>query len=69
MELDPNVREQPEVSEEERASIELLKRIRKLRWMGMQKEAEEMQLVLKMQLPTRPIQLAGTLLADPADTD
>ncbi len=67
--MESNIRERPEVSEEERTSIELLKRIRKLRWMGMQEEAEELQRALKMQLSVRPTQLVGSLLADPVDTD
>jgi len=67
--MDSNVRDRPEFSEQERASIVLLKRIRKLRWMGMQEEAEEMQLALKTQLALRPIELAETLLAGPPETD
>ena len=32
----------PEVSHEERAATELIKRIRKLRWMGFEEEARRM---------------------------
>ena len=35
--------EPSEVSAEQRTSSELVKRIRKLRWMGMQREAEALQ--------------------------
>jgi hypothetical protein len=34
----------PDVSAEQRASNELIKRIRKLRWMGMREEAERVQM-------------------------
>jgi hypothetical protein len=50
MELNPDIKERqderPDVSAEERASIALLKWTRKLRWIGMEAEAEQMQIVL-----------------------
>jgi hypothetical protein len=36
----------PDVSEEQRASNELIQLIRKLRWMGMEDEVEELQRTL-----------------------
>lgn len=69
MAKDSIVRDRPELSEEECASIELLKRIWKLRWMGMQEEAEKMQRALKTHLASRPIEPADTLFADTPDTD
>ena len=50
MELNPEVKERqderPDVSAEERASIALLKWTWKLRWIGMEAEAEQLQIVL-----------------------
>ena len=50
MELNPDVKERqderPDVSAEERASIALLKWTWKLRWIGMEAEAEQLQIVL-----------------------
>lgn len=34
--------DRPEVSREQRAATELIKRIRKLRWMGFEEEAQRM---------------------------
>jgi len=42
METAPNTRECPKVSAEERAKHDLIKQILKLRWMGMEKEAEQL---------------------------
>jgi hypothetical protein len=36
----------PALSAEEQMSSDLVRRIRKLRWMGMQQEAEELQMML-----------------------
>ena len=58
-----DVRERPDVSAEQRTSSELAKLIRKLRWIGMEAEAEQMQFVL------RRVDLAAILLAGPFDTD
>ena len=55
----------PDVSAEQRASNELVKRIRKLRWMGMEKEAERIQ----SQLATYRDPPADSVLAAPRDTD
>ena len=37
---------QPDVSAEERRACELIKRIRKLHWMGMDEEARQLELVV-----------------------
>ena len=50
---------------QQRASNELIKRIRKLRWMGMRDEAETVQ----MQLALRHTRPADSVLATPPDTD
>jgi hypothetical protein len=42
MEAPLNMRERPDVSAEERAAHELVQRILKLRWIGWEKEAEQM---------------------------
>jgi hypothetical protein len=50
MEINPDVKDRlnqrPDVSAEQRASSALLKRIRKLRWIGMEDEAERLEIVL-----------------------
>ena len=38
----------PDVSAEQKASIELLKRVRKLRWIGMEDEARRLQAALRL---------------------
>ncbi len=55
--------ERPDVSAEERRSHELIKRILKLRWIGMDAEAGQMQLAL------RSVEPRGTTVAGPRDTD
>jgi hypothetical protein len=55
--------EPPEISAEQRASSELVKLIRKLRWIGMEREAERLQTVL-CRIPA-----ADSVLAAPHDTD
>ncbi len=55
----------PDVSAEQRTSNELIKLIRKLRWMGMEEEAERVQTELA-QCGVRP---ADSVLAVPHDTD
>ncbi len=55
----------PDVSAEQRASNELVKLIRKLRWMGMEKEA----VGAEMQLALRRVPPADGVLAGPHDTD
>ena len=54
-----------DVSAEQRASNEHVKRIRKLRWMGMREEAEGAQ----EQLAQRHVRPADSVLATPVDTD
>jgi hypothetical protein len=56
--------EPPEDSAEQRASSELVKRIRKLRWMGMEREAEALQATL-----CRRARSTDSVLAAPHDTD
>jgi hypothetical protein len=64
MELKPaNVHEHPDVSAEEHAAHDLIQRILKLRWMGMEDEAMQMQLVL------RRVEPGVTVMAGPYDTD
>jgi hypothetical protein len=53
----------PDVSAEHRASNELIKLIRKLRWIGMEKEAEGVETAL------RGVSPADSVLAAPHDTD
>ncbi len=48
---------------EERSSIELVRLVNKLRWIGMEREAAEVQVVL------RRVDAAATLLAGPWETD
>jgi hypothetical protein len=57
------VRSRPDVSVEERLASELTKRIRKLRWMGMEDEAQQLRRAL------RHGRVTDTLLAGPYDTD
>jgi hypothetical protein len=63
MELQANAQERPDVSAEERASHDLIKRILKLRWMGMEAEAEQMQVL------SQHVEPACTLLPGPCYTD
>ena len=53
----------PDIWAEQRASSELVKLIRKLRWIGMEREAERLQTVL-CRIPA-----ADSVLAAPQDTD
>jgi hypothetical protein len=59
MEINPDVqereKERPDVSAEERASSALLKWIRKLRWIGMEAEAEKLHIVLADSLGGRVV--------------
>ncbi len=55
--------ERADVSTEEELSNELVKRIRKLRWIGMEEEAEQLQMML------RKGHQAEILLSSPCDTD
>ena len=53
----------PQVSLEQRAASELIKRIRKLRWMGLEDEAQALQGAL------RHAHCADSVVAYPLDTD
>lgn len=53
----------PEMSPDERATRDLAKKIRKLRWLGMQEEAKRLQAKLSGK------HLAESVLLLPADTD
>jgi hypothetical protein len=55
----------PETSTAHRASNELIRRIRKLRWMGLEDEAAGLQKELGQRHPTD----ADSVLATPGDTD
>jgi hypothetical protein len=63
--MGPSARKErrPDVVGEQQAACDLVKRIRKLRWMGMEDEAERLQVEL------RRTQQADTVLAAPVDTD
>lgn len=52
-----------DVSGEQKSARDLVKRIRKLRWMGMEEEAERLQVAL------RRIEHTDCVLAAPRDTD
>ena len=63
MEIRATVQVHPDVPAEERTSHDLMMRILKLRWMGMESEANRMELALcSADTPC-------TLLAGPFDTD
>ena len=55
--------EPPDVTAEQRESNDLIKRIRKLRWMGMEGEAEQLQLALA------GVPRADSVIAQPLETD
>ena len=57
------IRERADVPVGERTSTELVRLVKKLRWIGMEEEAERIQIVL------RRIDSTATLLAGPWDTD
>lgn len=63
MEISLDIVEHPDVSAEQRTWGELVKLVRKLRWIGMEKEATQMQIELRRVHP------AASLLAGPFDTD
>ncbi len=65
MEMRHDRQKPPEVSAEQRASNELVKLIRKLRWMGMEEEAERARYELtKCQIPA-----TDSVVAASRDTD
>ncbi len=63
METNASVQERPDVPVDERMSHALIMRIVKLRWMGMENEAERIQVALRRADP------ACGLLAVPVETD
>ena len=63
METLPSRQPPPDVSAEQRASNELIKLIRKLRWMGMDGEARRLQVALN------GAPKADTVIAEPRETD
>ena len=63
MEADSEILEFRDASVKECASDELVQRIRKLRWMGMDEEAERLLGTL------REVHQADILLSGPGDTD
>ena len=63
MQANPKVQERPDVSAAERTSHELVMRILKLRWMGMENEPSQMRVVL------RRVDPQCTLLAGLSDAD
>ncbi len=63
MEIRATVQVRPDVPAEEPTSHDLIMRILKLRWMGMESEANRMELALRSADPP------CTLLAGPFDTD
>jgi hypothetical protein len=66
MERHSIIQECPDVLAPERASDELVKRIRKLRWIGMDDEAEQLIILLR-RFPAP--KSAETVLTGPSDTD
>ncbi len=63
MEVNDNVQQRPDVAADKDAARALAMQILKLRWMGMDIEAERMELAL------RRIDPECTVLAGPFDTD
>jgi hypothetical protein len=63
MEMSPSLEQRLDASAEKRATFELVERILKLRWMGLETEARELELKLQK------IEPGATLLADPCGTD
>ncbi len=63
MEMPSEVRVRPDLPAEERATREAIKLILKLRWMGLDEEAEQMQAALQK------VDLDFALLIEPCDTD
>jgi hypothetical protein len=63
MEVSSSPTPRPDVPVGERTSVELVKLVKKLRWMGLEEEAQQVQVVLHDVDPT------ATLLAGPWDTD
>ena len=65
MEIRPDQQKPPNGLAEQRASKELVKLIRKLRWMGLEAEAEKAE----NQLILRDVRAADSVVAAARDTD
>jgi hypothetical protein len=65
MEIRPDQQKPPDGLAEQRASNELVKLIRKLRWMGLEAEAEKAE----NQLILRDVRAADSVVAAARDTD
>lgn len=63
MEINSNVQECPDAAADESSSQQLVMRVLKLRWMGMESEAGRLQVALSR------VARDFTLLAGPFDTD
>ncbi len=63
METFAECQQPPDVSYQQRASADLVKRIRKLRWIGMDEEADQLQILLS----SMPAQ--HRVAFEPPDTD
>lgn len=63
MGMSPSLEQRPGACAEKRATLRLVEKILKLRWMGLEKEARELELKLQK------IESGATLLADPCGTD
>jgi hypothetical protein len=61
----PGNRVTPEVPPEDKASCEVVKHIRKLRWIGLDEEADRLQ----AQLKSCGIAPSDSVIASPSDTD
>ena len=65
MEMPRNQQKPPEGLGEQRTANELVKLIRKLRWMGLEREAEKVE----NQLILRKVQAADSVIAASRETD
>ena len=65
MEMPHNQQKLPDGLGEQRTANELVKLIRKLRWMGLEREAEKME----NQLILRKVQAADSVIAASRETD
>ena len=63
--MDLQIGHAPDVSPEQKSAAELVKRIRKLRWMGMEDEAH----LVQVELASRGLVPAVPVIAIPRDTD
>ena len=63
--MSPASQRVPEVSPEEKVTAELIKRIRKLRWIGLEADAD----LVRAKLTSHPTVPADSVIAAPRDTD